>query len=172
MSLLADFYKLIDQKSVKVEKCLADGLLREYTIEVHALKSTARMIGAMELSDKFYELEKLGDAENQIAMEKLTPDVLSLYRSFKPLLEPFAKSMEQKKKEVSTEEIIETLNQLRNAMDCFELDEADRAMHKLEGYMFPEDCRLKVEQLSAFVADVAMEEVMELTESLIQQIQK
>ena len=172
LSLLADFYKLIDQKSVKVEKCLADGLIREYTIEVHALKSTARMIGAMELSDKFYELEKLGDEQNQILMEKLTPDVISLYRSFKPLLEPYAKSMEQKKEEVSTEEIIETLKQLRNAIDCFELDEADVAMHKLEGFMVPENCRAKVEQLSAFVADVAMEEVMELTESLIRQLQE
>ena len=105
-------------------------------------------------------------------MEKLTPDVLSLYRSFKPLLEPFAKSMEQEKNEVSTEEMIETLNQLRNAIDCFDLDEADVAMHKLEGYAFPEDCRLKVEQLSAFVADVAMEEVMELTDDLIRQLQQ
>ncbi len=172
LSLLADFYKLIDQKSIKIEKCLADGLLREYTIEVHALKSTARMIGALELSDKFYNLEKLGNAEDQITLEKQTPDVLLSYRSFKPLLEPFAKSMEQEKNEVSTEEMIETLNQLRNAIDCFDLDEADIAMHKLEGYAFPEDCRSKVEQLSAFVADVAMEEVMELTENLIQQLQQ
>ena len=73
---------------------------------------------------------------------------------------------------MDTREIIETLNQLRNAVDCFELDEADQAMHKLEGYMFPEECRLKVEQLSAFVADVAMEDVMELTESLIHQLQQ
>ena len=93
------------------------------------------------------------------------------YRGYKSFLEPFAKSMEQEKNEVSTEEMIETLNQLRNAIDAFDLDEADIAMHKLEGYAFPEDCRSKVEQLSAFVADVAMEEVMELTENLIQQLQ-
>ena len=172
LSLLVDFYKLIDQKAVKVEKCLADGLLREYTIEVHALKSTARMIGALELSEKFYQLEKLGNAEDQITLEKLTPDVLSLYRSFKSLLEPFAKSMEQEKDTVPTEEMIKTLNQLRDAIDGFDLDEADNAMHKLEGYAFPENCRTKVEQLSAFVADVAMEDVMRLTEELIQQLQQ
>ena len=171
LSLLSDFYKLIDQKSIKVEKCLADGLLREYTIEVHALKSTARMIGALELSEKFYQLEQLGNAEDQDTLEKLTPDVLSLYRSFKPLLEPFAKSMEQEKDVVSTEKMIETLNQLRDAIDSFDLDEADNAMHKLESYAFPEEYRARVEQLSAFVADVAMEDVMKLTEELIQQLQ-
>ena len=68
-SLLGDFYKLIDMKSVKMEKCLADGLIRDYTIEVHALKNTARMIGAMELSRWCYELEMAGNAENT---EKLT----------------------------------------------------------------------------------------------------
>ena len=92
---------------------------------------------------QFYNLEKLGNAEDKIALEKLTPDVLSLYRSFKPLLEPFSKSLEQEKSAVSTEEMIETLKQLRNAIDSFDLDEADRAMHKLEGYAFPENCRLK-----------------------------
>ena len=172
LNLLADFYKLVDQKSVKLEKCLADGMLRDYTIEVHALKTTARMIGAMELSEKFYELEKLGDAKDQITLEKLTPDVIALYRNFKVLLEPFAKSMEQKKEQVSTEEMIETLEQLSVAIDNFDLDGADNAMHKLEGYVFPEECRSMVECLSAYVADVAMEEVMELTESLIHKLQQ
>ena len=172
LSLLADFYKLIDQKSSKIEKCLEDGLIKEYTIEVHALKSTARMIGAMELSEKFYELEKLGNENAKAELEKYTPDVLLLYRSYKEVLEPFAKSKEQDKSEVTTDEMIETLTRLRNAIDCFDLDEADIAMHKLEGYAFPEDCRLKVEELSVMVADVAMEEVMELTESLIRQLQQ
>ena len=125
----------------------------------------------LELSEKFYQLEQLGNAEDQITLEKLTPDVLSLYRSFKPILEPFARSMEQEKDVVSTEKMIETLNQLRDAIDSFDLDEADNAMHKLESYAFPEEYRARVEQLSAFVADVAMEDVMKLTEELIQQLQ-
>ncbi len=86
ISLLGDFYKLIDQKASKIEKCLADGMLRDYTIEVHALKNTARMIGALELSEKFYHLEQLGNAGEQKVLEIETPDVLTLYRSYKPIL--------------------------------------------------------------------------------------
>jgi len=171
INLLGDFYKLIDQKSTKVEKCLADGMLRDYTIEVHALKSTARMIGAMELSEKFLELEQLGNAEDQKTLEMKTPDVLSLYRSYKQVLEPFAKLKEQEKTTVSVAQMIETLTQLRDAMDGFDLDGADEAMHKLEGYAFPEHCQSRVEELSAFVADVAMEEVMNLTESIMKDLE-
>ena len=65
LELLGDFYKLIELKSTKLEKCLADGMIKDYTIEVHALKNTARMIGAMELSDLFYQMEQLGNAGRQ-----------------------------------------------------------------------------------------------------------
>ncbi len=172
LNLLGDFYKLIDQKSTKVEKCLADGLIRDYTIEVHALKSTARMIGAMELSEKFYRLEQLGNAEDEKTLALETPDVLSLYRSYKPILEPFARMNEQEKQEVPVEDILAELEILKNAMDCFDLDGADEAMHKLEGFAFPEYCQGKVEELSAFVADVAMEDVMNLADELIKELQK
>ena len=167
VSLLGDFYKLIDQKSTKVEKCLADGMLRDYTIEVHALKSTARMIGALELSEKFYRLEQLGNAQDQNALEQETPEVLALYRSYKPILEPYGKLQEQDKREVSKEQMIEDLTILKEAMDCFDLDAVDEAMHRIEGYAFPEDCHKQVEALSAYVADVAMAEVMELSQQMI-----
>ncbi|MBQ8970178.1 MAG: response regulator, partial [Lachnospiraceae bacterium] len=71
-SLLSDFYKLIDRKSTTVEKYLADGMLRDYTIEVHALKNTARMVGALRLSDDFYRLEQLGNEEKEEELNKIT----------------------------------------------------------------------------------------------------
>ena len=172
IQLLGDFYKLIDQKSTKIEKCLADGLIRDYTIEVHALKNTARMIGALELSENFYRLEQLGNANEQKVLENATPYVLTLYRSYKPILEVYGKMQEQDKQEVPVGEMIQTLKQLRDAMDSFDLDGADAAMQAIEGYAFPESCQKKVEELSAYVADVAMEEVINLTGWLIEELGK
>ena len=172
VNLLGDFYKLIDQKSTKIEKCLADGMLRDYTIEVHALKNTARMIGALELSEKFYRLEQLGNANEQEILEKETPDVLELYRSYKPVLEPYGRMQEQDKQEVSADEMIHSLEALRDAVDSFDLDGADAAMHAIEGYAFPENLVTKVEELDAYVADVAMEEILNLTEELISELKK
>lgn len=167
ISFLGDFYKLIEQKATKIEKCLADGMIRDYTIEVHALKSTAYMIGATELSEKFYRLEQLGNAGDEKKLVLETPDVLSLYRSYKPILEPFARIREQEKKNVPVEEILIELESLKMSMEMFDLDGADAAMHAIEGFAFPEHCRAKVEKLSAFVADVAMEDVMHLADELI-----
>lgn len=54
----------------------------------------------------------------------------------------------------------------------FDLDGADAAMRAIEGYVFPESCRDKIENLSAYVADVAMEEVILLTDELMEALQK
>lgn len=172
LQLLGDFYKLIDQKSTKIEKCLADGMLRDYTIEVHALKNTARMIGALELSEKFYELEQLGNANEQKILEKLTPDVITWYRSYKLVLEVYGKRQEEERQTVTADVMIQALTRLIEAMDGFDLDGADEAMKELEGYAFPESCRDQVEELSAYVADVAMTEVMELAGRLIEELEK
>ena len=165
--LLGDFYKLIDIKSTKIEKCLADGLIRDYTIEVHALKNTARMIGALNLSEEFYQLEQLGNKEDIEVLTQKTPAILNHYRSYKPILKPFAQAQQEAKKEVPPEQKRQTLIELKHAIDQFDLDSADAEMRKLESYLFEEEERPLLEQLSAYVADVAMEEIMSTCDELL-----
>lgn len=166
LELLGDFYKTIDSKSTKLEKCLADGMIRDYTIEVHALKNTARMIGAMELSELFYQMEQLGNAGEQEQIEMRTPQVLKLYRSYKEILTEYGRAPRENQIQVSSETMCQTLMRLHDAVDVFDLDEADRAMKELETYIFPADMQTMVEQLSAYVADVAMEDIIRMTENM------
>lgn len=167
ISLLGDFYKLIDMKAAKMEKCLADGLLRDYTIEVHALKNTARMIGAMELSKWCYELEKAGNAQEEAKLMEETPGMLELYRSYKEVLKPYAVLQNEEKKQAASEEMIESLQILRDAIDTFDLDKADEVMKRIEGYRLPKEADSLLEELRAYVADVAMEEIMATAEKMI-----
>ena len=170
--LLGDFYRLIDMKSDKIEQCLTDGLLRDYTIEVHALKNTARMIGAIELSEEFKQLEQLGNAKDQQTLEKMTPEVLKHYRSYKPILKPYGAIQNQQRQEVSVQEKIQTLQTLSDAMDQFDLDGADEAMKRLEQYRWPEKMQDGLDRLRALVADVAMEEVMTAVDEMIEILSK
>ena len=169
-SLLGDFYKLIDMKSTKMEKCLADGLIRDYTIEVHALKNTARMIGAMELSKWCYELEMAGNAEDVEKLTEQTPGMLELYRSYKEVLKPYATMQNGEKQQVSDAEIITSLGELRDAMDTFDLDKADEVMKQIEEFKLGENLEPLLDELRAYVADVAMEEVMTTADKMIKMI--
>lgn len=166
LNLLGDFYKLIDDKCKKIEEYLIKEQLREYTIEVHGLKNTARMIGALELSELFYQMEQLGNAGKLSEIQLRNKEVIELFCSYKPVLEPFACKTEERK-EVSLEQIKQVLKQLHDAVDEFDLDRADEAMRLLEGYEVPVRMKEDVTHLSAMVSDVAMEDVLSLTESLL-----
>ena len=172
IELLGDFYKLIDPKCEKLEKCLAAGMLRDYTIEVHALKNTARMIGAIELSELFYQMEQLGNAGEQEQVKARTPEVLKLYRSYKEVLEEYGKVSQSEKKKVPAEKVKQTLMRLHDAVDAFDMDEADLAMKELEAFVILENMQPMIEQLSAYVSDVAMEEVIEMTEAMCEMLKE
>lgn len=171
-SLLGDFYKYIDIKATKIEKCLADHMIRDYTVEVHALKNTARMIGALELSDEFKHLEELGNAEDEKQLLSLTPGVLDRLKGYKEYLAPFAASSNEDKKEVSIDEIIKEITQIKTAMDTFDLDGADEAIKRLMEYKIPGEIVEKINKLDALVADVAIEESMLLCDELTAELKK
>ena len=169
LELLGDFYKLIDPKCEKLKQCLEEDKIREFTVEVHGLKNSARMIGAMELSQMFYRMEQLGNQEKRDEIEANMPELLEKYREYKPLLAEYGEVTGSRQK-VSSEQKMQALMQLHDAVDRFDLDEADRAMRTLESYAFSEDVQKDVDRLSVCVADVAMEEVLKLTEELCHSI--
>ena len=169
--LLGDFYKLIDAKANKLEKCLADGLIRDYTIEVHALKNTARMVGAGQLSEWFHRMEDCGNAGDVETITRETPDLLNELRSFKDILRPYGEAGNQNKREAAAEELIEILTRMRDAVDEFDLDSADEAMKELEQLRIPDNCTQLMETLRVAVVDVMMEEIMNTADEMIRMLQ-
>lgn len=172
LSLLGDYYKLIDTKTKKMQQCLADGMIRDLTIEVHALKNTSRMIGADRLSALFKEMEDLGNANDRKGLEERLPEVLELYTSYKEVLRSYGSLDEANLQETSKEELSRILGQMADAMDDFDLDGVDAAMAELEGYRMPEDLAEDMDALRAAVADVAMEEVMDLCHAMVDKLGK
>ncbi len=170
--LLGNFYKIIDLKTDKIEQCLADGKIKDIIIEAHALKSTAKTIGAKELSESFARLETYGDKGDTDKLEEEVPVALNQFKSFRSGLKPFGEVPEEKKKTASQKELILLLQKIKTAIDVFDLDRADEALDQLEHLWVPEECRTGVKQLGAYIADVAMEEIMETAEELIDRLEK
>lgn len=167
MELIGDFWLMIDSKSAKIKQLFEEGNIRDYTVEVHALKNNARMVGATKLSEMFYEMEQLGNEGKVAEIGNKLPQLLDFYNSYKKSLEEFApKKDTEDKVKVSGEQIKETLTRLHDAVDCFDLDAADEAMKELDTYELPEELKPMLEQLRISVTDVAMEEIMELTQKM------
>lgn len=169
ISLLGDYCNMMDVKSSLIRECIATGDIKRYTVEVHALKNTSRMIGAGALSQEFYELEKYGNAEDLPSIKSKTEGVLLHMESYREALAPYADTGSADTAADSSD-IKAKLQEIYDAMDSFDLDAADEAMKELSTYSVSDEIKQDISRLRAYVADVAMEDVMELAQELIKKL--
>lgn len=167
----ATFFQTIDQNAKKIEDCFREQLWDDYAIEVHALKSTALLIGAESLSEAARELEEAASQNNEALLLEKTGPLLTMYRDLKPVLAPYVDEVSDKTV-VSSDVYKELLEQLNTCMEEFDLDGADATMAQLEQYNPPDCVKDSFKKLRALVADVAMEDVIDLTNEMIVLLQK
>ena len=132
-------------------------------------KNTARMIGATELSERCYELEQYGNQQDKEQLEKLTPPMLVLYRSYKSILASYAQTTDNDKETMSIAQLVELLEQIQQAVEVFDLDTVDFLMKQLEVCQVPDTYKEQLEELRALVADVAMEEIIALIDQILKE---
>lgn len=164
--MLANFYTIIDEKINKLKKCLEDNMVRDYTIEVHALKNSARMIGAYQLSDMFLDMEEHGDRQDIDYLKEKTPKLLTYFESFKDVLKTYGESGNENKEEVTKEVFDQYITSLEEAVNSYDIDGMDQAMKKIAGTRVPQNCVELVTSLRAKVADVAMEDILDICKVL------
>ncbi len=157
---LSDYRKLIDLKTRQIRQCLEDNDIRNFTIEVHALKSTSYTIGAMHMGDRFYELEMLGNDDNKQAILDKIDDVLSEFEDFKEILIDYAPK-DAPKTEESKETILEILNAIAHSADVFDVDTVDAKLEELKSIKLPESVADKMDALDALVADLDADGIIE-----------
>lgn len=165
-SLLKDFYNLAPVKANKINKLLDDNLIRDYTVEVHALKTNCRMLGLSDLSDEFKELEALGNAADVDTILQKTPGALDRLLAMREVLADFGSSNEGKR-EVSADEIRSICERLKTAVDDFDMDGVDSAFADLDGCVLPENILKFAENLRAYVADFSMQEILDTVEQIL-----
>ena len=166
-SLLTDFYKIIDIKAKKIRECVENDLIRDFTIEVHGLKNTARMIGATRLSEEFYRMERCGNNNDVATIKRDIELILGFFESYKISLKDYGNADDENKKMAEKYVLEDLLKGMRIAMDTFDLDRADEIMREIEEYRYADEIRELINELSAYVADVNMEAVEQTIDKLI-----
>ncbi len=138
-SVLKDYYTAIPSKKAIIKKAFEEEDWRRYTIEVHALKSASRQIGAIELSNMAAELEKAGNDENIAKIKEETDALLEKYMSYESILKPYFKEKESAgDKLMSKEELQDCLNNIRAACEELDMDSVDEIVGKMSEYSYLE----------------------------------
>ncbi|MCR4604846.1 MAG: response regulator [Eubacterium sp.] len=138
LSILNVFYRTAEAKADELEKYYDEKDIENFTIKVHALKSSARVIGAMDLSEKARLLEEAGKANDIIYIEENTGELLALYRTITGKLSAFD-SEDEKKKEISDASLREAYQTVIEISDSMDFDLMEGILDDLGQYKLPKE---------------------------------
>ena len=159
--VVKDFIISIDSKADAIERFLQEEDIRNYTVYVHALKSSARLIGATGLSNMAAVLEQKGNEENLKAIQEQTPALLEKYRSYKKSL---SAAVEKKNglPEIQSEELEEAFQGIKELVEAYDFKTADSIIKQLEEYSIPESAQEKYNRVVQLLAAVDREKILEI----------
>ncbi|MCR5674120.1 MAG: DegV family EDD domain-containing protein [Lachnospiraceae bacterium] len=121
-AVLQIFHDSIGTKREEIERFYRDENWEDYTIKVHALKSSARVIGADPLADDAQALEKAGNERDIDFIRTHHADVMRAYSAFGEILAPLFVEEERE------EETADTDPSVNERFDRFLIEEAFAGM--------------------------------------------
>lgn len=138
-AVLKDYYKVIRKKASRIQELEQKEDWKNYTIEVHALKSASRQIGAMELSALAADMEKAGNAGNAQLIHQYTGSMLEQYMHYDHILAPYFMEQDTPSDDAKTwtPETGRLLFQaLRSAMEELDMDQMEAVIQDMTLYHY------------------------------------
>ena len=109
-----------------------------YTVEVHALKNSAKQIGAISLSEKAAALEKAGNARDAWMVHTNTDEMLEQYIAYEPVLAPYCQDEEEgaEKAEISAGVLRDCFKAMKVAVDNLDMDQMEEVIREMGQYRY------------------------------------
>lgn len=138
--LLKIFCESLDETADAIENYYAEENWKDYTIKVHALKSSARLIGAAAFGEEAQLLENAGKAGDIEYIRDHHEVFIVKYRSFAaPLSEVFTETDTEEEKPEADAELMEgVFEEIRLAAEDMDGDRLEDIVAEMEAYRIPE----------------------------------
>jgi CheY-like chemotaxis protein len=138
VTILETFHRSAEEKAEEIERYLEAGDIKNLTVKVHALKSSARIIGALQLSEKAAALEEAGKAEDIETIRRDIPVLLSEFRELNGKLSFLDKSSGTGK-EITPEMIKEAFATVCEIAESMDFGMMEDLIRDLREYSFPQE---------------------------------
>ncbi|MCR4990140.1 MAG: DegV family EDD domain-containing protein [Lachnospiraceae bacterium] len=159
-SVLEIFLSSIYTKSSELNTFYSNEDWENYTIKVHALKSSARIIGAVELGQMAQKLEDAGKEGNSKFIKDNHLSFMLDYQQYKDFISKGLNDKEDEEEpkdegkpvadEALMSEVYEGLREAAKDMDC---DTIEQIIKELEDYLVPDIEKEKYERLCALAGN-------------------
>ncbi len=166
-SVLEIFYGAMDEKRDEIDKYYRDGDLKSYTIKVHALKSSARIIGAAIFGEEAQMLEDAGKRNDDDYIKEHHEAFLE---QFMELKEPISKALEQKKENAVSGPTADSAimavvyKKLKTAAEEMDCDMLEQVFDEMKDYNIPEDEQKLYSELKTAAMNFKYDTILQLLE--------
>lgn len=171
LSALKRYYTNYGTNKEKLEKLYANGDTENYMIQVHALKSNSKMVGATSLADAFEALEQAAGEGNTSFISENGEKTLLKYSEFVELIKPIGEAdIEKPADEISGDIAKELSEELLTVLDDYDDEKSLELAKKLSGYPFRPRQRELMDQAMKLISDFRYDDaaniIREITETI------
>ena len=152
-SVLNVFWHTIGTRADEIEDFYRSGDLENYTIKVHALKSSSRMVGAAELSELARSLEEAGKEKDHEFIHDNTERFLDMYRGFDSKLSWLDRT-DDDLPEISEKALAEAYQTILEIADSMDYGLMDDVLEDLNGYRLPEKDKAKIADIRRLLMEL------------------
>ncbi len=170
--VLKDYYRVISKKAELIKETEINEDWAAYTIEVHALKSASKQIGAMSLSEKAARLESAGNARDSKLIHEYTDEMLAEYKAYLPVLAPFCEEEEEKESRgaITKELLAGFFADMREGLENLDMTLMESVSDSMRHYSYDDVQKALFERLQEAVENIDVdicEEIIAEWESII-----
>ncbi len=149
-TVLQEYYTSIDKKIEVIRRHWEKEAWKDYTVEVHSLKSVSKQVGANEVSALAAEMERAGNEGDLDAIQAKTPKLLKDFAKYKEILAPYFPETDDKadRTVAGAEEVAKMLDQMEEALEAFDSLMIEDVAEEMSGYDYPEKWQGYCEKMS------------------------
>ncbi|MCR5674221.1 MAG: DegV family EDD domain-containing protein [Lachnospiraceae bacterium] len=141
-SVLKIFHGSIPDKTAELENFYTSADWQNYVIKIHALKSSAKLIGALALSDKAQLLETAGKEGNTDYIRENHASFMKDYAELGSQLDAVMAEESGSDKPVADDDLmVSVFEELRAAAEAMDCDTIGGILQEMEAYAIPETDR-------------------------------
>ncbi|MBQ7506995.1 MAG: response regulator [Lachnospiraceae bacterium] len=149
LSALCTFHETLEERAAEIETAYGEEDVELYTIKVHALKSSARVIGASALSKMAEDLENAGQNKDLSFIREHHEALMTEYRKYAFRLERLSEKKEERKgPPIDPEELESAYEALREVVPAMDYDSAEMIIADVLNYTLEEKEQRTFEELA------------------------
>ena len=162
-ALIKIFVSTIQETAKNLNELLEAEDIKNYTIKVHGLKSTARLIGEMSISSKAEALEKAGNENDWNYIKSHHKDLIKEYLS----LEDSYKEEKGTKKPLDAGELKDAIYSIIEMASVCDYTSTEMVLNSLDEYDMPENVESEMKHVRELLQKLDYEGVVESAKKML-----